>query len=188
MLYGEHDYVAPRIRMERVACHCKDQTCSGKLLDSQVRPRTQKVLSYAGALLKEYEHLYDHGWRITSCQRCEAHNKAVGGAPDSSHIHNCAIDLVTTGPIMDLVLLAEQQSCWSSIIWSVEKKQLHLDMHPDDKVRRGHKDAAGTYRVRAMGTRYGSPLTSVYDWNLDEERDPPAYVNASLQRSGTGGV
>ena len=68
------------------------------------------------------------------------------------------------------------------------QRKVHLDMHPDDKVRRGHKDAAGTYRVRVMGTRYGSPLTPVHDWNLDETREPPAYINADLQRSSADGV
>jgi len=64
----------------------------------------------------------------------------------------------------------------------MEREQLHLDIHPDDKVRRGYRDVAGVYRVRAMGTRYGSPLLEIVAWNVDEEREPPSYVNAYLQR------
>ena len=188
MRYKEHDWAAPRIRMGQVACHCDDATCDGKHLDPETRPRTQLMLNFAGALLKEYELCYDHGWRISSCQRCEAHNKAVGGSPDSAHLHNVAIDIVTKGPVMDLVLLAEQQGCWSQINWSLERSQLHLDLHPDDFVRRGHLDSQGVYRVRKMGTRYGSPLVVVTAWNLDEECEPPAYVNGELQRSSTDSV
>ena len=188
MNYGEHEYVAPRIRMERVACKCSNPACKGKFLDPKIRPRTQKMLWLAGELIARYEMLYDHSWKITSVQRCEAHNKAEGGSPDSAHIHNCAIDIVVGGPVMDLVILAEEQCAWSQINWCVETKQLHLDIHSDDKVRRGYRDAAGTYRVRAMGTRYGSPLKPIFDWNLDEEHDPPAYVNAALQRSVPDGV
>ena len=182
MRYEEHDWVASVIRLGQVLCKCDDPACDGKHLDPKARPRTQKMLSLAGSLLKEYERCYDHGWRITSCQRCVAHNKAVGGSPDSAHIHNCAIDIVTKGPIMDLVLLAEQQGCWSQINWSLEREQIHLDLHPDDKVRRGYRDVAGVYRVRAMGTRYESPLLKIVDWNVDETREPPGYVNAYLQR------
>lgn len=182
MNYQEHEFVAPRIRMERVACHCSNPTCDGKHLDPQARPRTQRMLKLAGELLQRYELLYDHSYRITSCQRCEAHNRAVGGSKNSAHLHNVAIDIATTGPVMDLVILAEEQCVWSQINWCLETNQIHLDLHPDDKVRRGHKDKAGVYRVRVMGTRYGSPLKPVFEYNLDEETECPMYINAYYQR------
>ena len=184
MRYDIDEYAAARIRMERVACHCDDPFCSGKHLDPVIRPRTQRMLTLAGELLRTYELLYDHSYRITSCQRCEAHNKAVGGSKNSAHIHNVAIDLATVGPVMDLVILAEEQCVWSQINFCLETGQLHLDLHPDDKVRRGHKDAAGVYRVRAMGTRFGSPLKPVFEYNLDEETECPMYINAGFQRRG----
>lgn len=182
MRHEEHDWVAPRIRMDRVACHCDDPACTGKHLDPQVRPRTQRMLRLAGELLQRYELLYDHGYRITSCQRCEEHNRAVHGSANSAHIHNVAIDIATNGPVMDLVMLAEEQCAWSQIHWCLETNQIHLDLHCDDKVRRGHKDAAGVYRVRVMGTRYGSPLKPVFEYNLDEDTECPAYINGHLQR------
>ena len=195
MLLRDDQYAAPRIRVERVKCKCDSPDCSGKLYDPIKRPRTALMLRYAGELLKEYENCYDHSWHITSCQRCEYHNMAVGGAENSGHVHNVAIDIVTDGPVLDLVLLAEQQGVWSSIIWNLKTGQVHLDLHPDDKVRRGHVDSAGVYRVRVLGDRHGSPLrpayalsTTVYAWNLDEEDDCPPYINAALQRSGTDGI
>lgn len=188
MRFETDDYVAARIRMDRVACHCDDPFCTGKFLDPQIRPRTQRMLSLAGELLRAYELLYDHSYRITSCQRCVAHNKAEGGSENSAHIHNVAIDLVTTGPVMDFVMLAEDQCVWSSIIWCLETHQIHLDLHPDDKVRRGYRDAAGVYRVRAIGTRFGSPLKPVHEWNLDEDTECPMYINAHYQRLTTGGL
>ena len=188
MYYDLEEYVAARIRMDRVACHCDNDFCTGKHFDPQIRPRTQRMLTLAGELLRAYELLYDHSYRITSCQRCEAHNKAVGGSANSAHIHNVGIDISTTGPVMDLVILAEQQCVWSQIHWCLETNQIHLDLHCDDKVRRGHKDAAGVYRVRAMGTRYGSPLKPVFEWNVDEDTECPQYINAHYQRSVTDGI
>jgi len=188
MKYQEHEFVAPRIRMDRVACHCNDHTCSGKHLDPQIRPRTQRMLTLAGELLQRYELLYDHSYRISSCQRCEAHNRKQGGSANSAHLHNVAIDIATNGPVMDLVILAEEQCVWSQITWCKETHQIHLDLAPDDKVRRGHKDAAGVYRVRVIGERYGSPLKPVHEWNLDEDTDCPAYISGYYQRSGTDGV
>jgi len=174
--------------MDRVACHCTNPACDGKFLDPQIRPRTQRMLKLAGELLQRYELIYDHPYRITSCQRCVAYNKTVGGSRNSAHIHNVAIDIATEGPVLDLVVLAEEQCVWSQINWCLETGQIHLDLHPDDKVRRGHKDAAGVYRVRAMGTRYGSPLKPVFEWNIDEETECPKYVNAHYQRASTDGL
>lgn len=188
MLYKELDFVAPVIRMDRVACHCGNPTCSGKHLDSVVRPRTQRMLKLAGELLKRYETLYDHSYRITSCQRCAEHNKEIGGGPDSAHIHNVAIDIATVGSVVDLVVLAEEQCVWSQINWCLETGQIHLDLHPDDKIRRGYRDHTGVYRVRAIGTRYGSPLKPVHEWNLDETCECPAYISGYYQRSATDGV
>ncbi len=188
MRYETDDYVAARIRMDRVICHCDDPFCTGKHLDPQIRPRTQRMLTLAGELLRGYELCYDHSYRITSCQRCEAHNKAVGGSANSAHIHNVAIDLATEGPVMDMVLLAEDQCVWSQINWCLETGQIHLDLHPDDNVRRGHKDSAGVYRVRVMGTRFGSPLKPVFEWNIDEDTDCPAYISGHYQRSVIDGI
>ena len=185
MSYRPTDVIEPRIRMERVQCHCPDPACPGKEFDSQKRPRTALMLKLAGELLREYPL----GVTITSCQRCPAWNQKQGGSPNSAHIHNCAIDIVTDGPVMDLVILAEQQGIWSQIHWNLLASQIHLDLHPDDRVRRGYKDATGTYRVQCIGRRADSPLKVVYAWNRDErDEDPPVYVNARYQRSTTDGI
>ena len=184
MPYRPTDVIAPRIRMADVQCHCSDPACPGKQFDPKIRPRTALMLELAGELLRGYPL----NVTVTSVQRCPAHNQKVGGSPNSAHVHNCGIDIVTDGPVMDLVLAAEQQGVWSQIHWNLAKCQIHLDLHPDDKVRRGYKDATGVYRVQCLGRRDGSPLRTVYAWNLDEADEPPTYITAAIQRSVPDGV
>jgi len=177
---ADTDWVASRIRMTDVKCKCSDAACTGKRLDPQVRPRTALMLGLAGVLLRDYD------FKVTSCMRCEAHNKAVGGAPDSAHIHNVAIDIVSER-WADIALDAELQGVWSAIIVDPYKKLVHLDIHPSDRVTRGSV-LEGHYRTVPYSRRYGSPLAQVTAWNLDETAECPAYVNAWLERSTTDGV
>mgnify|MGYP000660264190 CR=1 FL=1 len=55
MRYDLDEYVAARIRMDRVACPCDNDFCTGKFLDPQIRPRTQRLLKPPGALCRGYE-------------------------------------------------------------------------------------------------------------------------------------
>lgn len=180
MNYRDDQWITSRIRMADVKCHCDDPTCSGKHLDPRVRPRTVLMLKLAGVLLRDYD------FKLTSVMRCPAHNKAVGGAPDSAHIHNCAVDIVSER-WSDIALDAELQGVWSAIIVNPVKKLVHLDLHPSDRVTRGCV-IAGRYCTAKHNRRYGGPLIPVTDWNLDETRECPAYVNARYQRSDTDSV
>jgi hypothetical protein len=138
------------------------------------------MLKLAGVLLRDYD------FKLTSVMRCKAHNKAVGGAPDSAHLHNCAVDVVSER-WRDIALDAELQGVWSAIIVNPVQKQIHLDLHPSDRVTRGCV-IAGRYCTANYSRRYGSPLTPVLAWNIDEDREPPGYVNAHYQRATTDGL
>jgi hypothetical protein len=179
--YEPTDWITPRIRMQDVMCKCDNPDCSGKHLDPMERPRTVLMLGLAAALL------HDYNFTITSCMRCEYHNMAVGGAEHSAHAHNCAIDIVSER-WDDLALDAELQGVWSAIIVNPKKKMVHLDLHPSDRITRGHCDDAGCYHTVPFNRRHGSPLKKIVEWNLDEEDEPPPYVNAALQRGGTDGI
>ena len=180
MNYQDTAWITHRIRMTDVKCKCSDKGCSGKHLDPQARPRTVLMLKLAGVLLRDYD------FKLTSVMRCAAHNKAVGGAPDSAHLHNCAIDIVSER-WRDVALDAELQGVWSAIIVNPAKKLVHLDLHPSDRVTRGCV-VAGRYCTVPYSRRYGSPLTPVLAWNLDETAECPGYVNAHYQRSTPDGV
>ncbi len=180
MNYENDQWVAPRIRMADVKCKCSDPNCDGKHLDPQVRPRTTLMLGLAGVLLRDYN------FTITSCMRCKGHNLDVGGAKDSAHIHNCAIDIVSE-QWADIALDAELSGVWSAIIVNPDKKLVHLDLHPSDRVTRGCVKA-GRYCTVPYNRRYGSPLIEITDWNLDEPDEVPSYINAAMQRQGTDGV
>ena len=180
MLYRDDQWIAPRIRMADVKCRCKDDSCDGKHLDPQVRPRTVLMLELAGVLLRDYD------FKLTSVMRCPEHNRAVGGAIDSAHIHNCAVDVVSER-WADIALDAELQGVWSAIIVNPVQKQIHLDIHPSDRVTRGCV-IAGRYCTVPYSRRYGSPLKPVYEWNLDEDTECPMYVNAHYQRQTTDGI
>ena len=175
MNYQDDEWVGPRIRMADVKCHCADPLCSGKRLDPMIRPRTVLMLRLAGLLLRDYDFM------VTSCMRCPEHNASVGGAEDSAHVHNCAIDIVSDR-WQDVALDAEGQACWSAIIVDPEKKLVHLDLHPSDRVTRGCV-INGRYQTVPWNRRHGSPLSKIVEWNLDETCEVPGYVNAALQRA-----
>lgn len=49
------------------------------------------------AVLEDLRETYDAPIRINSGCRCPAHNKAVGGEPQSKHTQGIAADIVVTG-------------------------------------------------------------------------------------------
>lgn len=69
-------------KLEEFRCKCKD-SCTGypQVIDTQLLINLQALRDAFGTLI------------VTSCLRCEAHNKAVGGASSSRHVSGKAADI-----------------------------------------------------------------------------------------------
>lgn len=65
-------------RDQRFACPC----CGKNWIDPRVVELVRRIEDRVGQRLK-----------VTSGYRCEAHNKAVGGSPTSSHLGGLAVDV-----------------------------------------------------------------------------------------------
>ena len=170
------NFRVPGIDPADVVCKCDDPFCAGKIYNPERRPRTHKMLEMAGALIASVPFDVE----ITSCQRCEAHNAAVGGASDSAHVHNCAIDLKPKGPLYDLALAASAQNWWSAILiyGGTQGGFLHLDVHPNERVIRGWSLLKGKNHFLNYGQRGCSgPLEPIFAWNKDELTTRiPSYI------------
>lgn len=72
-------------------CKCADEDCEGKSV-----PVDSKVVLAANLLLAVLPNLV-----VRSGRRCPAHNRAVGGAPSSQHVHGLACDLGLAPPTVE---------------------------------------------------------------------------------------
>ncbi len=61
---------------------CKCGKCDGGSMDADFVDK-----------LNQARHLAQTSFVITSAYRCEAHNKNVGGKPDSAHLRGKAVDI-----------------------------------------------------------------------------------------------
>jgi len=105
---------------------------------------------------------------------------AVGGAADSAHIHRVALDIKTEAAPYELALLAEAQGWYSGLL--VYPWGIHLDLHPNDRVVRGHSYGPKDNRFITFGKRKALRMPDIHAWNLDEKDKPPTYVAESLMR------
>ena len=177
MRFKPDDWVAPGLRMNMLACKCDDPDCTHKTLDELVHRRSLLFFRAVGELLDAHV-----GWvKVTSALRCPAHNRKVGGATDSAHVHRLAIDIVPENSIQRLFHAAEAQNFYSAIIAYPEKNMMHLDVHSSDRVVRGHISSTGSHLWRA-GVRQGSGLDPVFEFNLDETDQAPDYVARAMER------
>jgi hypothetical protein len=174
--YGPDDWVAPHIRMNMLACKC-GRACSYKDLDDTVHRRSFLFFRRVGELLKEY----DRHFKISSGLRCPAHNAEEGGEPNSAHIYKVAVDIHGADGPNTLALMAEKTGWFSAII--VYPWGIHLDVHPDDRVTRGHSYGKHEYHTWPYGNRKGL-LPTIYKWNSDYEiRKPGWLLEADLRET-----
>ena len=175
------DWVAPRIRARDIICKCGD-VCTHKTYDPLMHPRTRELLRRVGVLLSEG----DYNFTITSGFRCPSHNIVSGGATDSAHVHRCALDVDFYDPGMsyDFYLAAERTGFFSGLILYPHMNMCHVDVHPNDRVARGHSYGKGESHVLRLGNRWGSPLRVFDFWNIDEKGEPPAYIVDAEERRG----
>ena len=77
-------HLAENFRSTEFACKCG--RCKTALVDDVLVAQLQAIRNHFGKPVN-----------ITSGYRCAAHNKAVGGDPNSSHMQGMAADVVVTG-------------------------------------------------------------------------------------------
>lgn len=175
-------FVARGLHMGDLACKCDDK-CTHKGLDDAMHPRSFLFFWRVAQLLEEYALRV----KVNSALRCPVHNATIGGSPDSAHIYMVAADLEPEGPVYDLAILAERMACFSGILvyphaGDKQTGVLHLDMHPNDRVVRGYSFGPKNNHFLRWGSRHGSPLEEVTEWNVDYNIQPPAYIREALQR------
>jgi hypothetical protein len=171
-------WVAHRIRMSDIACKCPDPNCTHKTIDDTIHPRTMLFFRSVGELIRGL----DIDFSVSSGLRCPAWNAIQDGTKDSAHVHRVAVDIAPLGPWMDLAIEAEKAGFFSAILVYPDAGHpfVHLDIHPNDRVVRGYVSGK-TSRTLAYGLRWGSPLATIFQWNLDETTDKPDYIKGTLQ-------
>lgn len=79
-------------------CKCTNSECVVQIIDDELMEKLVKLRELCGKSIV-----------VTSGYRCEAHNKKIGGHPNSSHIKGLAADLVCAGMnIKDFNALVEK--------------------------------------------------------------------------------
>lgn len=74
----------PHFARRELRCRCGCEQCF----------MLQDVVAFLEALRK---HLGDEPIYVTSGYRCEAHNRDIGGAPNSAHMIGAAVDVLLSG-------------------------------------------------------------------------------------------
>lgn len=93
---GDKTKLSANFSVSEFECQCGK--CTETLINLDHVAKLQKLRENLGASIK-----------INSAYRCPAHNKAVGGEPNSMHMKGHATDIVVTG----MTPLAVQDACES---------------------------------------------------------------------------
>ena len=87
---------------------------------------SDKLLS----MLEQARHKANVPFIITSCYRCYAHNKAVGGVALSSHVKGLAVDIKCENSQQRMIMLRELMSAGFKRI-GIHKHFIHVDVDTD---------------------------------------------------------
>lgn len=112
--------------LEEFACKCKDKRCPGK--EPQLQGNIQSTLLQA---LNRVREEFKKPITITSGFRCEAHNKAIGGAPGSQHRLGTAADIrPSSGDVKELERLYQlclNEKAFTGVGDGRDKSFIHVD-------------------------------------------------------------
>lgn len=81
------------------------------------------------ALLDECRHIAGVPFKLNSCYRSKAKNKAVGGAPNSMHLYGRAVDVAATDGETRMRIVRAALSLGMSV--GVMENAIHLDNRDD---------------------------------------------------------
>lgn len=177
--FGPDQYPVRHFQMRELECHCPDPDCKWKKFDDIGHARSMSFFLE----LSRLRELWGGPLVVTSGMRCPAWNAEQGGAAHSAHLYRVAADVYPEqGMWYDLALWAEKMAVFSGIIAYPVQCFIHLDMHPDDWVRRGHSYGPDDEYVTHWGKREGSPLSLVTEWNIDYAVRKPDYVREAEDR------
>jgi uncharacterized protein YcbK (DUF882 family) len=107
-------------------CQCKNAQCEGKgvELDSKLLAIMDKIREKYGAPVS-----------VTSGWRCPDHNKAVGGAANSTHMSGKGVD-ITAPDIEKLYKICLEQAGLTGIGDGRKKGFIHIDVKPSKVIRK----------------------------------------------------
>jgi uncharacterized protein YcbK (DUF882 family) len=100
------------IKMEQLKCPCCG---SFKAMDAIF-----KMANHIGSTI-------NMPFNVTSAYRCPAHNKAVGGAPNSSHLKGLALDIDITGISKDKLYKFIEEAVKLRLRIGIYKNHIHID-------------------------------------------------------------
>ena len=112
-------------------CPCADPNCSGKT--GVLHPRIQQIVN--GLTQGGVDS-------VTSGLRCPAHNKAVGGEPNSSHLRGTALDIVPHDSRASLIDYLWDKGNVRIITYETDK---HVHVHLDEETSIWVKTKEGRY-------------------------------------------
>ena len=178
-LFGRDQYSVRHFQMRELECHCPDPDCEWKKLDDIGHARSMSFFLELGRL----RELWGGPLILSSAMRCPTWNAIQRGSPNSAHIYKVAADVrPQQGMWYDLALWAEKMAVFSGIIVYPAQGFIHLDMHPDDWVRRGYSFGPDDQYVIHWGKRADSPLSLLAEWNIDYAVEKPDYVREAEDR------
>lgn len=73
--------------LNEFTCRCANQDCEGKLPKLKMKPQLLQALN-------RVREEFGQAILVTSGYRCDAHNRAVGGAKASQHLTGSAADII----------------------------------------------------------------------------------------------
>ena len=111
-------------------------------------PTTEALTALVEDVLDPLREMYGHPIHVTSGYRCEALNKAVGGAKTSQHLRGEAADIHTgkRGENAKLYRLIEKYYDYDQLIWEHGTDQEPSWVHVSYKAEGGNRKQ--TLRIR----------------------------------------
>jgi uncharacterized protein YcbK (DUF882 family) len=87
-LKKDNKKLSPHFNSKEFECNCKK--CDWQYIEDSLLQKLEKV-----------RELYGKPIKITSGYRCPEHNRAIGGAANSSHVSGMAVDIQPSVVILD---------------------------------------------------------------------------------------
>jgi zinc D-Ala-D-Ala carboxypeptidase len=118
------DAVTPHFNRADFSCHCTACANTGPIVSADILGRVESIRNHVGEPL------------TLSCGvRCEAHNAAIGGAPDSRHlpIHADAVD-IKCGDSQFRYKIVDAAIFVGATCIEICPEHVHVDWRPGEKI------------------------------------------------------
>lgn len=123
LVKGIQSQISPHIKQSEIDCKCKLSGCQETIVN-------QRLVS----VFESFRELAGMPIRITSGNRCLAHNKTIGGNPNSYHLKGMAMDIAVSFLLVNKFggwaeIKQALISCGASYVYyNKERGYIHLDV------------------------------------------------------------